>query len=385
MTLKNVLEARLQLAQVIRPTPLIFSDYFSELFNKRIYFKPENFQITGSFKVRGAYLRLAKLLEEQSVRRVICASAGNHAQGVAWAGRELGFEVKVVLPKYSPIVKIEAIRKLRAEIIIFGENFEEAHLEAERISREEDFILVHPYSDEVVIAGQGTIGLEILEELPEVGSVVVPVGGGGLIAGISLALKEEAADRNLGNIMVIGVRSKAKIAEGIFVKRTGAIPKIIIKKYADKMLFAGEDEISLAILMLMEKSKLVVEGAGAAGLAALLAGKIEKITEPVVIVLSGGNIDIGLVGKIIKRGLHGLGRMISIVVGLEDKPGELAKLTKLLAELGANIYQITHDRSLPKMLLTTSQVKIILETHNKEHSLKIVHELRLNGYQVKMV
>ena len=301
VTIKNVLEAQRQLAPIIRPTRLIFSDYFSEFFNKRIYFKPENFQITGSFKARGAYYKLLRVSLQLPKRKVLCVSAGNHAQGVAWACQKLGFDAKVIMPIRTPVVKLEAVKKLGAEILLSGENLDEALLKAKEIMEQGDYHFIHPFNDETIIAGQGTIGLEIFKELPGVGTVIVPIGGGGLIAGISLALKETAKKKKTRNSNIVGVRSYSKIADGIFIKEPGEIPKTLIDRYVDKIVVVEEEEIASAILMLMEKSKLVVEGAGAVGLAALLADKIKNVEEPVVIVLSGGNIDIGLVGKIIRK------------------------------------------------------------------------------------
>ena len=287
------------------------------------------------------------------------------------------------MPEQSPIIKVEAVKSLGAEVLLFGENIEQAHLKAREISQNENTTLAHPYNDETIIAGQGTVGLEIIDELPEIGTVIVPIGGGGLISGISLALTETAEKRKINFGKVIGVRSKAKIAEGIRIKEIGKIPQVLINKYVYQQVIVGEEEIALAILMLMEKSKLVVEGAGAVGLAALLCGKIEDLVEPVIIVLSGGNIDINLVGKIIKKGLHGLDRMTSLAVEVEDRPGNLAKLTSLIAAESANIYKIDHERSLPNLSLTKSRVIIVLETWNKEHVSKIIDKLELEGYQVK--
>lgn len=385
VTLEDVLDAKSQLVSVIKPTDLIFSEYFSKFFGKNLYLKPENLQIAGSFKVRGAYYKLWQLLKESPEREVICVSAGNHAQGVAWAGQKLGFKVKVVMPKLSPIIKLEAVKKLEAEVLLFGENFEEAYLKAKEISLNENIPFVHPYNDPLIIAGQGTIGLEILEGLPDVGSCIVPVGGGGLIAGIALAIKETTRKQKRKTPKMVGVRSLSKIAEGILIKGIGEIPKPLINKYVDQMVAVEEEEIAAAILMLMEKSKLVVEGAGAVGLAALLSGKIRNLPDPIVVVLSGGNIDMNLVGKIIEKGLHNLGRMVSIVVEVEDRPGTLSKISGLIAAEGANILQIYHERSLPNLSLTRSRLRIILETWSKNQASEIIRKLKSEGYRVEEI
>lgn len=385
ITLEDILDARKELASVIKPTNLIFSEYFSEFFGKKIFFKPENLQLTGSFKVRGAYYKLFKFSKEYSGRKVVCASAGNHAQGVALAGKKLGFKVLAVMPEETPIIKVEAVKSFGAEVMLFGRSFEEAYARAMEYSLAKNIPFIHPYDDEAIIAGQGTVGLEIIDELPNLGTVIVPVGGGGLIAGMSLALKKYAKKKKLDIPKIIGVQSHAKIAEGILCKKIGKKPKILIDKYVDEMVEAGEEEIASAILMFMEKARLVVEGAGAVGLAAMLSGKIKikDIPEPIVLVLSGGNIDISLMGKIIRKGLHNINRMVSIVVEAEDRPGILAELTNLIACERANIYKIDHERSLPDLPLTKSRVKIILETWGKEHILRIIKKLKSAGYKVE--
>ncbi|MGH7902393.1 MAG: threonine ammonia-lyase, partial [Thermodesulfobacteriota bacterium] len=363
-----------------------------------VFLKLENLQRTGSFKIRGAYNKLYKL--RGKVKKVIAASAGNHAQGVALAANLLDIKAILVMPEGTPINKFLAVKHYGAEIIIHGKNFDEAYDYARKIEKEKGFLFIHPFDDPDVIAGQGTVGLEIADSIKNLDVVIVPVGGGGLISGVSFALKEIQPE-----ITVIGVQSSNSpsmflstrkksiveteaargIADGIAIKRVGEIPFEIAKKYVADVFTVDDDEIEDALLLLTQRKRIVVEGAGAVGLAGLLKRKREFKGKNTVILISGGNIDISFLAKIIERGLIRNGSLLRLELELPDIPGALGILTTLLGKAKGNIIQIFHDRYSKKLPIDKTIVEISLETRNFDHQHEILKLLRESGYKPRVV
>ncbi|MFW6006624.1 MAG: threonine ammonia-lyase [Halanaerobiales bacterium] len=400
VTIKKVQKALNTLKGVIKETNLIYSNTFSEICNNQIYLKPENLQKTGSFKIRGAYNKIAGLPENEreNSNGVIASSAGNHAQGVAYAATHYGIKSTIVMPREAPIAKVTATKNYGAEVVLHGDSYDEAYNKARSIQRETESVFVHPFDDEDVIAGQGTISLEILEELPDTDIIVVPIGGGGLISGMALAAKSICPEIKIVGVEAAGasiMRESLKkgqidnldkvstIADGIAVKKPGKITFDLCKKYLDEIVTVDEEEIANAILMLLERTKMVVEGAGATSLAALLNNKIGNEGKKIVALLSGGNIDVNVISRIIERGLIKADRRMTINTRVKDKPGNLQKLLSIIAELGANVISITHNHSHPGVPINDAMVKLELEVKDKEHSRRIVTVLSENGYIMK--
>lgn len=394
--LKEIEEAANILKDITYTTPLIYSHSLSEISGANVFFKLENLQRTGSFKIRGAYNKLHKL--SNTVKSVVAASAGNHAQGVSLAGKLLGMKATIVMPEVTPINKILATKHYGAEIILYGATFDDAYRYAKQIEKESEAVFVHAFDDIDIIEGQGTIGLEIIDSLPDVESVFVPTGGGGLISGISVALKEKnpkikiigvqaegAASMVLSkqNGKITEISSAQTIADGIAIKKCGTIPFEIVEKYVDEVLTVGDGEIEDALLLLTERMRIVVEGAGAVGFAGLLRKKEEFYKKSVVIIISGGNIDINTLSKIIERGLVKRGRLIRLDIEIPDIPGSLGKLTSLLGMAKANIVQIYHDRSSTTLPIGKAIVELSLETKGYEHKEEILKLLRENEYKPK--
>ncbi len=390
-------EASKRLKGVINPTPLVHSTSLSRLFGTEIHLKLENLQKTGSFKVRGAYNRIASLSDKERSRGVVTASTGNHAQAVAWAATLLGVKSLVVMPEDVPIVKHVAARGYGAEIIFHGKTFDESFRHALSISRERGMTFVHPFDDELVIAGQGTIGLEIVDEMPDVDTVVVPVGGGGLISGIASAIKETKA-----GVRVYGVEAEASstcieslkagrpvevpvrptIADGIAIKRVGERTLSMIKRYVDGVAAVGEDAIAASILILLERKKLIVEGAGAVTLAAIMEGRVSESPGKTVLVLSGGNIDVTTLDRVIRKGLLREGRVVRFSTILTDRPGSLARFASLVAGLKCNILQIIHRRDAVDVPVGSTMIEVVLEVEGPEHSKRVFEELKGEGYAI---
>lgn len=391
-------EAASRLKGVITRTPVIPSSTLSSLFGLDVWLKLENLQKTGSFKVRGAFNRIATLTEAEKKRGVVAASSGNHAQGVAWASLLLGVRSLVIMPENAPIIKFVATRGYGADVVFHGADFQEAYLYAIEYAKERGFVFIPPFEDDLVIAGQGTIGLEILEDLPDADTVVVPVGGGGLISGIAAAVK--SADPS---IKVIGAQAAASpscveslrkgrpveagagatIADGIAVKRVGEKTFGMISRYVDGVVAAGEDSIAGAILMLLERKKLMVEGAGAVTVAAAMEGLLPKSSRKAVFVLSGGNIDVTMLDRVIRLGLLKEGRILRLATVLRDMPGALAGLTALIAGLKANILHVIHQREAVEIPVDSIRLEIILEVEGPGHSERILKALRENGYELE--
>jgi threonine dehydratase len=391
----NVCAAVATLAGRFRRTELIHSHYFSEKLGFPLYFKCENLQRTGSFKVRGAFNFVANQHPGQLTRGLITASAGNHAQGVAFAASQAKIPALVVMPESTPIAKILATRDYGAEVRLHGANFDEAADLAKKLAQDSGMLYVPAFDDELVMAGQGTVGMEIMQELADAETLVVPIGGGGLIAGIATAAKGikpeirvigvEAAgapaallSRRKGTIVTL--TEAHSLADGIVLKQIGSLTFPVIERLVDEIIAVEEEEIAHAIVSLMEKAKLVVEGAGAVGLAALLYGHSGLARGKTVVVLSGGNIDVQTISRVVERGMLAEGRFLKVRVELDDTPGALASLATLVAELGANIFHVSHDRRATRLPLGRAEVHLELETKGPEHIEEIIAGLIDKGY-----
>jgi threonine dehydratase len=370
--------ARARLEGVARVTPVFRSETFSRLAGREVVLKAENLQRTGSFKIRGAFNRIATLGEAERAAGVVAASAGNHGQAVAWAAREAGIAATIFIPADAPMTKVDATRSYGADVQLVGASFEEAVAAARRHVDAGGATFVHAFEDELVIAGQGTIGLEIGEQVTDAGTVLVPVGGGGLAAGISVALRELQPGARL-----IGVRAAREqtIADGIAVKEPGELAARILGSTLEEMLEVTDEEISEAIVLLLERTKLVVEGAGAVGVAALLAGRVEG-DGPVLALLSGGNIDATLLMSVTRHGLSAAGRYLVVRTKVPDRPGELSKLLSLVAEARINVIGVEHRREGPDIGVTETGIELTLGTRDEEHCDVLLQTMRSWGYDV---
>ncbi len=381
-------------------SPCARTETFSRLTGTEAFLKLENLQMTGSFKERGALNRLLTLSPEERARGLITASAGNHAQGVAYHAGRLGYPATIVMPETTPIIKVASTRAHGARVVLSGSSYDEAYAEARRLEQAEGLTFVHPFDDPGVIAGQGTIGLEILDQVPDLDAVVVPVGGGGLVSGVGVAVK----GRRPG-VRVIGVQAELlasmqaaleagkpvtlegaqTLADGIAVKRTGDLTLAHARKVVDEVVTVSEEEIASAILYLLEKEKTVVEGAGAVGVAALMHHRLPGLAgKKVVAVLSGGNIDVNLVARVIERGLVKDGRLVRISVALQDKPGQLARVSSIVANLRANVIEVHHTRAFASRFGDTT-LQLTLETRGPDHVLELLQALRERGYAVQQL
>ena len=397
VTLADVEAARERLRGVIHETPCAYSQSLSDLTGARVFVKLENLQMTGSFKERGAANVLLQLSPAERRRGVVTASAGNHGLAVAFHAARLGVGAVIVMPEWAPLTKLTAARRQGAEVVLHGENYDEAYARAREIEAERGLVFVHPFDDPRVIAGQGTSGLERAAQAPDRAGVLVPVGGGGLAAGTAVAVK----GRRPG-VEVIGVQAdevaamKAAwaggervtvppaptIADGIAVRRVGEHTLTLCRQWVDQIVSVSEEEIANAILLLLEIEKTVVEGAGAVPLAALVNKKVAEAGKTVALVLSGGNIDVNLISRIIERGLVKDGRIVRLAVMLRDRPGQLARLTALVAEMRANVLHILHDRAFSRGRLGETEVELTLETSGREQIEAVKRHLTAAGYTV---
>jgi threonine dehydratase len=395
ITLADILAARERLRDSIYYSPCPHSVMLSELTGQQVYLKLENLQMTGSFKERGALNRIATLAPQQATAGVIAASAGNHAQGVAYHATRRGIRALIVMPLTTPLVKVTATRGFGAEVILHGANYDEAFTEATRLCAEQGLTFIHPFDDAAVMAGQGTIGLELLEQVPNLEAVVVPIGGGGLIAGVACAIKESRP-----NIRIVGVQTSrlpsmvaaveahhpvtiepaTTIADGIAVRRAGTLSLPMVERYVDEIVTVDEDEIASAILMLLEREKTLAEGAGAAALAALLQHRTSLHNAHTAVLVCGGNIDVTLLSRIIERGMVQDGRLIRLRIHLLDKPGALHDLTRLIAAHRANIVDTLHNRAYYGVNLGDTAIDITLETRGPEHVAEILEALTTHNY-----
>ena len=398
IALADVLAARERLRDAIYYSPCAHSLMLSEQTGFEIYLKLENLQMTGSFKERGALNRIAMLTKEQAARGVIAASAGNHAQGVAHHATKRGIRSLIVMPQQTPLVKVTATKNFGAEVVLHGANYDEAYAEALRLREVEGMTLIHPFDDAAVMAGQGTIGLELLEQVPELEAVVVPIGGGGLIGGIACAIKETRPEVKVVGVQTarlpsmmearaqggpVTIEPATTIADGIAVRRAGEVTYPMVARYVDEIVTVAEDEIASAILVLLEREKTLAEGAGAAALAALLQGRTTVIAEGArtAVLVCGGNIDVTLLSRIIERGLVQDGRLIRLRIHLLDKPGALAELTRLISAHRVNIVDTLHNRAYYGVNLGDTVIDITMETRGREQLAELLAALDGEGYR----
>ena len=398
--LADVLAARERLRGSIYESPCPHSIMLSALTGQQVYLKLENLQMTGSFKERGALNRIALLTPEQAARGVIAASAGNHAQGVAYHATKRGIRALIVMPLTTALVKVTATRDFGAEVLLHGANYDEACSEAVRLCDEQHFTFIHPFDDPAVMAGQGAIGLELLEQVPQLEAVVVPIGGGGLIGGVACAIKEACIQASHPPVRVVGVQTArlpsmqaaieahhpvtvgpaTTIADGIAVRRAGDLTFPLVERYVDEIVTVEEDEIASAILMLLEREKTLAEGAGAAALAALLEHRTSLHGAHTAVLVGGGNIDVTLLSRIIERGLVKDGRLVRLRIVLLDKPGALHELTRLIASQRANIIDTLHNRAYYGVNLGDTVIDITMETRGPQHVAELLAALTAEGY-----
>ena len=396
LNLEKIYEAQERIKDIVLETPLAFAPYLSEMSECDVYLKKENLQVTGAFKIRGAYNRIASLNDSQRECGVIAASAGNHAQGVALSAGKFGAKAVIVMPESTPLTKVNGVKHFGAEVILHGLNYDEAYSYALKYAQKNSLTFIHPFEDEEVIAGQGTVAIEILQKAKDFDAIIIPIGGGGLIAGMSEAIKSINP-----KIKVIGVSASGApafkesyekkeavdsvsvrtIADGIAVRDTSSVTLNYALKNVDAIISVDDEEIASAILYLLEKQKLVVEGAGAVGIAALIHGKIPNIkNKKIAIVLSGGNMDVTLLSVIIEKGLLKSHRKMKLTVTLVDKPGSLMHFTEILEELNANIVHISYDRTSVSLDYGDANVTVHMETKGQEHQMKIRSVLKSEGY-----
>jgi threonine dehydratase len=381
-TLAEIQEAQVRLRGVAQVTPIHYSETFSRRAGRPVHLKAENLQRTGSFKIRGAYNRIVTLSDEERAAGVVAASAGNHGQAVAWAARELGVEATVFMPQDSPMAKVDATRNYGARVELLGEMFDDCLAAALEKVQSTGATFVHPFEDTLVMAGQGTIGLELAEQVPDAETIVIPIGGGGLAAGISLALRALRPD-----VRLVGVqagKSGFTIADGIHVKQPGELTMSILDETLDERVDVSDDEISSAIVLLVERAKLVVEGAGAASVAALLAGRVGG-TGTVVPILSGGNIDPTLLIAVMRHGLTVAGRFLVVRTRVPDRPGELNRLLTLIAEQRVSVQAVEHHREGVAIGVGETEIELTLLTRDEEHCLELLAEMERWGYPVERI
>ena len=393
----DVEAARARLTSVIYETPCAYSQSLSDLTGARVFVKLENLQMTGSFKERGAANVLLQLSDVERRRGVITASAGNHGLAVAFHAARLGIAAVIVMPEWAPLTKVLSARRQGADVVLHGDNYDEAYARAREIEAARRLVFVHPFDDRRVIAGQGTIGLELAAQVPDLDAALVPVGGGGLAAGLALALKTRRPGAEVIGVQAdevpgmkaalasgerVTVAAGPTIADGIAVRRVGELTLAMGRQWIDQVVSVSEEEIANAILLLLEIEKTVVEGAGAVPLAALVNKKVALAGKTVALVLTGGNIDVNLVSRIIERGLVKDGRLVRLAVMLRDRPGQLARLTALVAEMRANVLHILHDRAFSRARLGETEVEVTLETTGREHIEQVKRHLTESGYAV---
>ena len=395
LTLDKVYKASHVLKEVLHPTQCIMARHINP--DAEVYLKTENLQVTGSFKVRGAYYKISQLSDEEKARGVIACSAGNHAQGVALAAQKNGIKAVICLPDGAPISKVEATKSYGAEICLVPGVYDDAYNKALQLRDEHNYTFIHPFDDENVIAGQGTIGLELIDQLPDLDAVVVPVGGGGLISGVAFAVKSLNPNIKVYGVQASGAPSMVNslkdgkiecldsvstIADGIKVKEPGEHTFEFCKQYVDEIVTVTDDEISSAILALIEQHKLIAEGAGAVSVAAVMFNKVPVKGKKVVCLVSGGNIDVTILSRVIKRGLLKSGRSDTLAIQLEDKPGQLLGVSRIIAELGGNVVSIHHERASEDSDITDCILRIVLETRDFSHIKQIREALRSGGFKI---
>ena len=396
LNLEKIYEARERIKDVVVDTPFSYAPYLSDVAECEVYLKKENLQVTGAFKIRGAYNKIASLTNAQRACGVVAASAGNHAQGVALSASKFGIKAVIIMPESTPLTKVNGVKHFGAEVILAGANYDEAYAYATEYGTKNSLTFVHPFEDEEVIAGQGTVALDILDKCEELDAVLIPVGGGGLISGMATAFKALNPKIQVIGVSALGApafknsydsktaqdtTSVRTIADGIAVRDTSSVTLEYALKYVDKLISVDEEEIASAILFLLEKQKLVVEGAGSVGVAALLHHKLDYLkNKKVAVVLSGGNMDVTLLSVIIEKGLLKSGRKMKLTVTLVDKPGSLMRFTEILQELNANIVHISYDRTEVSLDYGDANVTVHMETKGEEHQREIEKALKSEGY-----
>jgi len=379
-TAADIREARARLAGIARETPVYSSETLSRRTGRDVWLKAENLQRTGAFKVRGAVNRLAMLSDSEREAGVVAASAGNHGQAVAWAARQAGVGARIFVPQDAPMAKVEACRTYGSDLVMVGERFEDAMAAARAEVEERGAMFIHPFEDPVVIAGQGTVGMELAEQVPDAQTFVIPVGGGGLASGTAIALREQLPD-----VRIVGVQaglSGFTIADGVWVKKPGELTMSILDDVLDDMVDVDDESISEAIVLLLERTKLVVEGAGAVGVAALLAGKVGG-EGPVAIVLSGGNIDPSMLISVMRHGLTVGGRYLVVRTRVPDRPGELVKLLSLIAQERVNVVSVEHHREGMDVPVAQTEIELTLLTRDQEHVAVLLDAMASWGYDVE--
>lgn len=395
LTLDKIYQASYALKNVIRRTDLISAPNINP--ESHIYLKPENLQVTGSFKVRGACYKMSQLTKEEKAKGVVACSAGNHAQGVALAATTQGIKSLICLPDNAPISKVEATKRYGAEVCLVEGVYDDAYLRAIQLKEEKGYTFIHPFDDEDVIAGQGTIGLELLQQLPDLDAVIVPIGGGGLISGVGFAIKNLNPHVKIYGVQASGAPSMLNsiehdkiqrmgfvrtIADGIAVKEPGVHTFEYCKKYVDEIVSVTDDEISTAILTLMEQHKLIAEGAGAVAVAAAMFNKVPVKGKKVVCLVSGGNIDVTILSRVIGRGLQKSGRSYTMTIELVDKPGQLLHVSKIIADTGANVVSVHHERVSHTTDINGCYLRLEMETRNQDHIDQIQYALTAAGYKI---
>ncbi|ASC03313.1 threonine ammonia-lyase [Fusobacterium polymorphum] len=393
--LEDFIKAKEKLSKVLLETHLIYSPIFSKESGNKVFIKPENLQKTGSFKIRGAYNKISNLTDAEKKRGVIASSAGNHAQGVAYGAKESGIKAVIVMPKSTPLIKVESTKQYGAEVILHGDVYDDAYKKAKELEEKEGYVFVHPFNDEDVLDGQGTIALEILEELPETDIILVPIGGGGLISGIACAAKilkpeikiigvepEGAASayEAIKENKVVELKEANTIADGTAVKKIGDLNFEYIKKYVDEIITVSDYELMEAFLLLVEKHKIIAENSGILSVAA--TKKIKEKNKKVVSVISGGNIDVLMISSMINKGLIRRDRIFNFSVNIPDKPGELAKVVDLIAELGANVVKLEHNQFKNLSRFKDVELQVTVETNGSEHIKNLVQAFEEKGYEI---
>ncbi|BEO90995.1 threonine ammonia-lyase [Fusobacterium nucleatum] len=393
--LEDFIKAKKKLSKVLLETHLIYSPIFSKESGNKVFIKPENLQKTGSFKIRGAYNKISNLTDAEKKRGVIASSAGNHAQGVAYGAKESGIKAVIVMPKSTPLIKVESTKQYGAEVILHGDVYDDAYKKAKELEEKEGYVFVHPFNDEDVIYGQGTIALEILEELPETDIILVPIGGGGLISGIACAakiLKPEikiigvepdgaaSAYEAIKENKIVELKEANTIADGTAVKKIGDLNFEYIKKYVDEIITVSDYELMEAFLLLVEKHKIIAENSGILSVAA--TKKIKEKNKKVVSVISGGNIDVLMISSMINKGLIRRDRIFNFSVNIPDKPGELAKVVDLIAELGANVVKLEHNQFKNLSRFKDVELQVTVETNGSEHIKNLVQAFEEKDYEI---
>lgn len=395
LTLDKIYHAAYVLRQIARKTDLIAAPALSSSCN--IYLKTENLQITGSFKVRGAYYKISQLSEQEKAKGIVACSAGNHAQGVALAASKSDIESVICMPDGAPISKVEATKAYGAKVELVKGAYDDAAAYAEKLQQEKGYTFIHPFDDDEVIAGQGTIGLEILDQIADVDAVLVPIGGGGLISGVAFAIKQLRPECKVYGVQAANAPSMyqsvqqgeqitldtvSTFADGIAVKHPGDTTYQLVKQYVDEIVTVTEDEIAAAILALIEKQKMIAEGAGAVAVAAAMFQKVDLAGKKVVCVVSGGNIDVNILNRVITRGLVMGGRNATLVIALEDKPGQLQQVSEIISSYGGNVVGVHHDRADANMAINSCYLRITMETRDHQQVEEIRQALKAAGFRL---